>query len=115
MIRLQQILMTRLKAVGVTNLKIGSWDDRSTWIPEPNTPAAQAILDAFDPVAAQAELEAEEAAEKTRAEKIRTLADCLRTQSRDVREKFTNIEAKLELAETVIRELRARVKALEEA
>lgn len=55
--------------------------------------SAQAILDAFDPVQAQAEIEAEEAAERTRAE-------WLRTQTKDVREKFADMQAELDIAKT---------------
>lgn len=62
--------------------------------------AAQAILDQFDPVQAQAEVEAEELAEKTRAEKLRALADWLRTQTKDVREKFADMQAELDIAKT---------------
>lgn len=41
-----------------------------------------------------------EAAEKTCAEKLRTLAEWLRTQSRDVREKFADMQAELDIAKT---------------
>jgi hypothetical protein len=80
-----------------------------------NVAAAQAILDAFDPVQAQAEVEAEETAERTRAEKLRTLDEWLRTQTKDVRKKFEDMQAELDLARAAIIDLRARVKALEEA
>lgn len=64
--------------------------------------AAQSILDAFDPIVAQAEIEAEEAAEKTRAEKLRTLAEFLRTAPRNVQEKFADVQAELDQARAAI-------------
>ena len=76
--------------------------------------AAQAILDAFDPVAAQEEVEAEEAAEKTRAEKLRALAEWLRTQSKDVREKFADIQSAMESGRSEIAENRQHIKYIEQ-
>jgi hypothetical protein len=71
--------------------------------------AAQAILDQFDPIAAQAEVEAEEAAELTRAEKLHTLAEWLRTQTKDVREKFQDIQPDLNQARAAIISDRAAI------
>lgn len=58
--------------------------------------AAQAILDSIDLIAEQAAVDAEKVAERTRAEKLQALAEWLRTQSKDVREKFADLQAELD-------------------
>jgi uncharacterized protein involved in exopolysaccharide biosynthesis len=71
-------------------LTIGRMNDKTTWRADGGTAeqraAAQAILDSFDPVQAQAEIEAEEAAEKARAEWLKTAkaeVDSLKVQKAD--------------------------------
>ncbi len=83
-------------------------------VSEEQRAAAQAILDAFDPAQAQAEVEAEETAEKTRAEKLRALAEWLRTQSKDVREKFADIQSAMESGRSEIAENRQHIKYIEQ-
>lgn len=100
------------------DLEIGRMGDRATWRMTGGTPeqraSAQAILDAFDPAQAQAEVEAEETAEKTQAEKLRALAEWLRTQSKDVREKFADIQSAMESGRSEIAKNRQHIKYIEQ-
>lgn len=103
----------------ITGISFGT-DDKNTWVIQFTASAtaqqrtdAQGALDAFDPVAAQAGIQAEEQAELTRKEKIRLLADWLRSQTKDVREKFQDVQADIDAARTAFLTLKGRYDKLE--
>jgi len=99
---LEHRLFAKLSGVGVTGLRIGRWYDRSTWKVEPQSAAAQAILDAFDPVQEQAAIEAEKADERDRQAFLRL-----------IREKYAALQADLDTARNAFLTLKARYDKLE--
>ena len=70
--------------------------------------------DPSDCITDPAEVEADELAEKTRSEKLRALAEWLRTQSKDVREKFADIQSAMESGRSEIAENRQHIKYIEQ-
>jgi hypothetical protein len=98
---LEHRLFAKLSGVGVTGLRIGRWYDRSTWKVEPQSAAAQAILDAFDPVSEQATVEAEEDDERDRHAFLKL-----------IREKYAALQADLDAARTAFLALKSSHESL---
>lgn len=97
-------------------LTIGRMNDKTTWRADGGTAeqraAAQAILDSFDPVQAQAEIEAEEAAEKARAEWLKTAQGEVEALQKTVAEKdavIATLTAKIATLETKVVAIEAKV------
>lgn len=98
------------------DLEIGRMDDRATWRMTGGTPeqraSAQAILDAFDPAQAQAEVEAEEKARAEKAAALDTLADWMAKNPTEAT-KLLEAPSKLAVIETKVAAIEAKVVAVE--